>query len=113
MTGNMTYNDALDALRYAVSPIEAQDQVAYLRLSDSDMHASVNFMLIQLDGKGRPEFADCVASGSDYELASWLSYRSYYAESCVQVDKLTRLKEATNWIVADFYEIARRIRSGL
>ena len=28
----MTYNNALDALRYSVSPIDAEDQAAYLRL---------------------------------------------------------------------------------
>ena len=77
----MTYNNALDTLCYAVSPVEAQAQAAYLRLSDSDQDDGVNFMLIQLDGKGRPEFANCVASASDHDLAGWLSHRCYYPES--------------------------------
>ena len=109
----MTYNNALDALCYAMSPVEAQEQAAYLRLSDPDQDDGVNFMLIQLDGKGRPEFANCIASAYDRDLVDWLSYRCYYPEPHVHVDKFIRLKEATNWIVAGFEEIAKRIRSGL
>ena len=108
----MTYNDALDTLRYGVSLIDAEEQAAYLRL-ETRYYNNIHFMLMQLDERGRPTFADCSTSIEDVRaLAMWLDHRTY-GPWIVSAGLRERLLASDSWIVADFYEIARRIRSGL
>ena len=108
----MTYNNALDTLRYGVSPVDAE-KAAYLRL-ETCYNNNIRFMLIQLDERGRPTFADCMTSIEDVRaLAMWLDHRTYSLGTLVPARLRERLLDSDSWIVAGFYEIARRIRSGL
>ena len=110
----MTYNNALDALRYTISPVDAEEQAAYLRLG-TQFNTRVRFMLIQLDKRGEPTFADCATSMKDVRaLAMWLNHRNYSSGRIVLSAVIRKcLLESDSWIVAGFYEIAKRIRSGL
>lgn len=114
----MTFEQAFKTLLYGGSPMEPNNRVCYLQMSYYQSMSS-RFMLVKSNEHNQPVYADCVMN-TDKPLeyaAEWLSHMSYYsAQEIFHVLTLSEqklLKTSIKWVVGDFMEIARRIRSGL
>jgi hypothetical protein len=114
----MTFEQAFKMLLYGGSPMEPNNRACYLRMSYYQSMSS-RFMLVKSDEHNQPVYADCVMSTvkqleSD---AEWLSHRPYYSARdifpALTLSDHKLLMTSSEWIVGDFMEIARRIRSGL
>lgn len=113
----MTFEQAFKTLLYGDSPME-QNRVCYLRMSYYQSRSS-RFMLVKSNERNQPVYADCVMNTDKplKDAADWLSYRSYYSAQeifrALTLSDHKLLMTSIRWVVGDFMEIARRIRSGV